>query len=695
MSEPGATYMRHVTGSSTPRAHATAALIGDTWVTTTTSPRWPATARSSQAARTRRRARRGTPRPAGGTRGRSATPPTVSAGMSASGTPSKLAVVELDPTLVDLDGRRPPRSAMAAAVLAAAPQAGSTRPARPGARSAASVGQRRGLGDGPRRRAAGRAARAGDRRRWRRSGRAGPRMITGAACPVSHERARRRRVGEAEGPPQPTTARRRRPAPWRRATPTRAVELRERDRRRGRRRGTATRTASPSPTCASSTRCRNMPIGTPSHLRRREPATAGRQHHDGQQRRRTPSERVQHERSAGQRGRASGTSAPAATKRTSRAGLWNTTQTRATESPTNQRNTRARPASLDDEQAVALRAGGDALVARLAPHRLDLGGRQRQVAAEAPVARRAGRHRRPGAGPAASRSARAGAASTPPSGVGSAAVERRPARRRSRPRPRRAAAVRRMASSSSAAALRRRDVEPRRRAARPPPSARAPGPRGAARRRSRLSSVVLHGLELPRVRRRARRTSPSRRRPAFSATSRDLVLERLLGPARAGGAPPGPARGRRRAPAGRRGGRPSSARSGRVVAPVAEHVGGGVELLDGEEAGGIVAHAQRRAYGVAQGVGAAGTSAAVVGGTGSPATERRRQSVTGVVVGVAGRRGGRRARAIRSDGGSAPAPRLALEAQPPPRRVAPARRNPRARCRRAPRSCTGPKIRAG
>src|SRR5690606_29639563 len=76
-----------------------------------------------------------------------------------------------------------------------------------------------------------------------------------------------------------------------------------------------------------------------------------------------------------------GSSRPAATVRTSSAGLWNTTQTSSTPTPTNQTSTAPpRARRSDDQEAVALRAHGDALLGRLALHRLDLGGGQGEVA---------------------------------------------------------------------------------------------------------------------------------------------------------------------------------------------------------------------------------------------------------------------------------------------------------------------------
>src|SRR5205823_3363250 len=48
------TNMRHATSSSVSRAHATAALIGDTWLTTTTTSPAASAVRSSHAALTRR-----------------------------------------------------------------------------------------------------------------------------------------------------------------------------------------------------------------------------------------------------------------------------------------------------------------------------------------------------------------------------------------------------------------------------------------------------------------------------------------------------------------------------------------------------------------------------------------------------------------------------------------------------------------
>src|SRR5262245_7980974 len=53
VSEAGATHMRHATSSPTPSAQATAALIGETWLTTTMSRSPASAARSSHAARTR------------------------------------------------------------------------------------------------------------------------------------------------------------------------------------------------------------------------------------------------------------------------------------------------------------------------------------------------------------------------------------------------------------------------------------------------------------------------------------------------------------------------------------------------------------------------------------------------------------------------------------------------------------------
>ncbi len=51
--DAGVTWVRQATSSPTPRAHATAALIGETWVTTTTVPSLAIGDSSSSADRTR------------------------------------------------------------------------------------------------------------------------------------------------------------------------------------------------------------------------------------------------------------------------------------------------------------------------------------------------------------------------------------------------------------------------------------------------------------------------------------------------------------------------------------------------------------------------------------------------------------------------------------------------------------------
>ena len=98
------TYIRHATSSGTSSAHATAALIGLTWVTTTTVPSDAASETSTHAARTllpsvhqrlatRRRV------------GRIRSPPLPDLLRDVRWRPAvELAVVELDPPCVELDG---------------------------------------------------------------------------------------------------------------------------------------------------------------------------------------------------------------------------------------------------------------------------------------------------------------------------------------------------------------------------------------------------------------------------------------------------------------------------------------------------------------------------------------------------------------------------------------------------------------
>ena len=237
--EAGATKVRQATSSPTPSAQATAALIGDTWVTTTTSRSAASSARSSQAARTRspsveqRLA-------AAGREGESARHAAQrSAGTSRSGVPSSVAVVELDPALVDLDGEAEGRRRLPGAPQrAATPRAAAAvahRPARSACRSPSS--------SRPRVEA---AAEERAPTRWPRSGRGGRRSARRSRddvppdAPGPEEEPPALRLVEAEAAASPTSRRPARPAS---STSERAAtQLGQLGRRPATCRGTATRT---------------------------------------------------------------------------------------------------------------------------------------------------------------------------------------------------------------------------------------------------------------------------------------------------------------------------------------------------------------------------------------------------------------------------------------------------------------------
>ncbi len=190
-------------------------------------------------------------------------------------------VVELDPPLVDLDGRAR-RLGDGGGRRRGNAATGWRSPAGPGP-GRRPLGERRGLGERPRRRGAGRPGRAG-----------GPAALSavrpcadeedhGRSRPVAERSSRRAGIGQPEGPPHPPRARRCRPPPSRRARRRAGGRAPGASRRTHRRPGTATRRASPSPTCRRAPgagRCRS---GTPEPLAPSQAVVTRRQHDAGQQ----------------------------------------------------------------------------------------------------------------------------------------------------------------------------------------------------------------------------------------------------------------------------------------------------------------------------------------------------------------------------------------------------------------------------
>ena len=217
--------------SAAPSAHATAALIGDTWLTTTTSPagsRAPAPSvakSSSQAGRhPRRRPRPGSRRLGAERRIGPPALPDLGRDLAQRAT-LVLAVVDLDPTVVELDGQ--PEPERRGGRVAGPGERARDHPAPDRARPAG-----RPPGARPSRSAARRSARAAGRPRWRWTRRAGagpaPRSAAGerGRAPGSGRTGRRsrprRRGGGGSGPPRPADRVRWQPSqrlPTRRAAP--------------------------------------------------------------------------------------------------------------------------------------------------------------------------------------------------------------------------------------------------------------------------------------------------------------------------------------------------------------------------------------------------------------------------------------------------------------------------------------------
>ena len=263
---------------------------------------------------------------------------------------------------------------------------------------------------------------------------------------------------------------------------------------------------------------------------------------------------------------------------------------------------------------------------------VDLHRRQRQVAPVAPVAHRAAPRRRRPSGPAATRTRRA-----------ARSAREWPRRTGGSSRPSATASISASASATSALAftatsssrvpLVAQRLPARRRPARPSPSARAPCPRATAAG-ARATSISSWSACSSRGALIVPEYSVRSSWAAFSTTRRDLVLEPPLRPARSrgGGAchlGDGPVE--RREPLAQR---PPAGPLGERRPPVAELVGRGVELLDGQEgletrsvAGRLRDHRARRrrwlvaACGSWAGSTAGGSAAATVAPTSAaPAT---------------------------------------------------------------------------